>query len=260
MRFWSFHSILKKLYYLTSKINLAIKFSVTLLKIFIYTRKEILKKERRNNAIFIGNSKDKVKIKKNNKSIRAVSNFLIMDDKFFKKICPTHYFLIDPLFFTSDDDKFKKLWIRLNNVNQPLILVVPTLYYPKAKDLTLNPLIIINTLCLTPIDGPKSLIYYLTLKGFGAFKIKNVLGAFLIFCLRQKISNINLYGVNHDWSRYMFLNDNLELCLNDGSHKNSLISSGYLWKKTPTEIWRVSSVYKSLHETFLLMLVYIFFS
>lgn len=251
MKFYQFHLALKKFYDVASNFFLANKLILSLLKILIYFRKEVINYSDTNSAIFIGNSQEKQVFSDSVNSIRAVSNFLIMDNDFFISVSPTHYFIIDPLFFNSTEERFNKFWNALNNINQKLILVVPTLYFKKAKKITSNSLIEVNSICLTPIDGPKSIIYFFTKLGLGSFRIKNVLGAFLLFCYKQKIKNINLFGVNHDWSRYMYLNEKLQLCLRNGSHKNSLISSGQIWKKNSTEIWSVSEVLKSLHEAFL---------
>lgn len=251
INFYQFHILLKKFYNFTFNLLLINKLIFSLLKILIYFRKEVINYSDKDSAIFIGNSKEKRSFSKNVNSIRAVSNFLIMDNDFFNSVSPTHYFIIDPLFFNSSEERFNKFWNEINNINQKLILVVPTLYFRKSKTLISNPLIEINSICLTPIDGPKSVIYFLTKLGLGSFRIKNVLGAFLLFCYKQKIKNINLYGVNHDWSRYMYLNEKLQLCLSNESHKNSLISSGQIWKKNSVEIWKVSEALKSLHEAFL---------
>ena len=251
INFYQFHILLKKFYNFTINLLLINKLILSLLKILIYFRKEVINYSDKDSAIFIGNSKEKRSFSKNVNSIRAVSNFLIMDNDFFNSVSPTHYFIIDPLFFNSSEERFNMFWNEINNINQKLILVVPTLYFRKSKTLISNPLIEINSICLTPIDGPKSVIYFLTKLGLGSFRIKNVLGAFLLFCYKQKIKNINLYGVNHDWSRYMYLNEKLQLCLSNESHKNSLISSGQIWKKNSVEIWKVSEALKSLHEAFL---------
>ena len=251
INFYQFHIFLKKFYDLVFNLFLINKLILSLLIILIYTRKEVINYSDKDSAIFIGNSKEKHVFSNSANKIRAVSNFLIMDINFFNSVSPTHYFIIDPLFFKSREDRFNKFWNEINNVHQKLILVVPTLYFRKAKNIITNPLIEVNSICLTPIDGPKSIIYFLTKLGLGSFRIKNVLGAFLLFCYKQKIKNINLYGVNHDWSRYMYLNEKLQLCLSNESHKNSLISSGQIWKKNSVEIWKVSEALKSLHEAFL---------
>lgn len=251
MKFYQIHLTLKKIYNLLPRFFLINKLIFSFFKILIYSRKEVVNYSDNDSAIFIGNSKDKHIFSNSANTIRAVSNFLIMDINFFNSVSPTHYFIIDPLFFNSREDRFNKFWNKINNIHQKLILVVPTLYFRKAKNIISNPLVEVNSICLTPIDGPKSIIYFLTKLGLGSFKIKNVLGAFLLFCYKQKIKKINLFGVNHDWSKYMFLDEKLQLCLSNESHKNSLISSGEKWKKNSNEIWKVSDVLKSLHEIFL---------
>lgn len=248
---WHLHTFFKKLYLSLTSIKYIFRLFASIMKIFIYSRGEKIDHENNNSAIFVGNSKDKIDVNKINKKLRAVSNFLIMDKSYFDLINPTHYFIIDPLFYTSNNDRFNKFWLRINDLDNPIKIVVPSLYYKTAIKLINNPLIKINSICLTPIDGPKNIIYFFTKLGLGTYKVKNVLGAFLIFCYKQNISNVDLYGVNHDWSRFMYLNNDLDLCLSSQSHKNRLISSGTLWRKNASEIWRVSEAYKSLYEAFM---------
>lgn len=157
MKFYQIHLTLKKIYNLLPRFFLINKLIFSFFKILIYSRKEVVNYSDNDSAIFIGNSKDKHIFSNSANTIRAVSNFLIMDINFFNSVSPTHYFIIDPLFFNSREDRFNKFWNKINNIHQKLILVVPTLYFRKAKNIISNPLVEVNSICLTPIDGPKSI-------------------------------------------------------------------------------------------------------
>lgn len=222
----------------------------------IYYKKDNIIHEKTNHSVFVGNSKELELENIDQYDLRAVSNFMVLDKSYFNTLKPTHYFLVDPLFFRSKKQNFKSFWSEINSINFKMKLVVPALYFNSAKLLCHNNNIEIQSICLSPIKGPNGFITYFSKKGFGSFKIKNVLGAFLIYCIRGNHRKIDLFGVNHDWSRYMYLNRDKILCLSSESHNSKKISSGTIWFKNENSPWKVPEAYYSLYEAFKFYEVY----
>ena len=252
----SIHNIFKKTYSKISEVSTIFDVIKSLIIVLIYYQKDTISKKDVKSAVFIGNSDfdNATNVKKS--EFIAVSNFMIFDKILFQKINPTHYFLVDPLFFCSKAERFKSFWIEINNQKKEFFLVVPALYIKKAKKLVKNDKVKLCSLCLSPINGPYAFITFLTKIGLGSYKVKNVLGAFLVFCIRNNIKNIDLYGANHDWSRFMYLNQKKILCLGEGSHNSKESSSGNIWYKYEDTPWRVSEAYFSLYEAFKFYEVY----
>lgn len=124
-------------------------------------------------------------------------------------IKPSSYVLADPHFFNHPEGisiikeiNTKTTW--------PLKLYLP--YQRKAKiqinRLITNPLISIIYYNSTSIEGYKKLKYFFFDHQLAMPVVQNVLVASIMIGIQQKYETIELYGVEHTWTKYLFVDEN----------------------------------------------------
>jgi hypothetical protein len=158
----------------------------------------------------------------------AVSNFFL-NSNFYDNLKPDYYFLSDPLFFKTNNDKinlfFKNLY---NQTNWPLVLIIDSKYLSNRNIELLknnNNITILTYKYITMYFGNFNFNKFL----FNFFNsspfFQNVLVSMLSFFIKNDFKKICIWGANHDW----FLNFNLDinniLTLKDYHFYNSSIKT-----------------------------------
>jgi hypothetical protein len=133
----------------------------------------------------------------------------------YTEIKPKYYVLADPHFFNHEEglDIFQKIkdntyWsmtllIRFSNENKKFIKT----FFKDNKNITV---LFFNA---TPFNGFKSAKYFFYRHGLAIPLVQNVMVAAIYVAIRLKYQNIELYGVEHSWTKHLSVNADNKVCL-----------------------------------------------
>lgn len=155
-----------------------------------------------------GKSLNEVSLNENKDIDYLVVNRHVLGDN-YTNIKPSYYVLADPYFFNHQEGiniikeiNAKTTW-PLN-----LCIVYNRTTKKKIRNIINNPYITLITYNTCSFDGYNR-IKYLTFNWQLAMPVvQNVLVASLMIGIQKKYSIIELYGVEHTWTKYLFVNDN----------------------------------------------------
>lgn len=166
-----------------------------------------------------GNSlNEKIKSFTNGNVEYMVVNRHVLSDS-YSFIKPKYYVLADEHFFIRDEGlnilkKIKKMtkWkLRLFVPFSHNIVNVINLMFLNDKNIEI---VYYNATCSQFYDiGIKSLIYFLYDKNLLVPRIQNVIVAAIYLGINMNYKNIELYGVEHSWTKYLYVDENNDLCL-----------------------------------------------
>lgn len=143
----------------------------------------------------------------------------------FLQIKPTYYVLTDPSFFrkttVEETERQKELLVEsLRRVDWNMILLLPTgakgaeLLY-KIKD---NPSITILYYNYTPVNGFKSIEYWLYRRNLGMPLAMNVLNASIFLMTNWGYRDIFLLGADHTWLKNFNIDPETNALISDDQH------------------------------------------
>lgn len=173
-----------------------------------------------------------------NSDLMAV-NFFPNSSEFFD-LKPTMLILADPHFFTGmeKDPNVARLWRRLQMVDWPLTLFIPTSQKRFSGDM-INPdsPIKLSFFNLTPVEGDTRISHLLFDLGLGMPRPRNVLIPAIMMALRAGYRDIWLVGADHSWSKSLWVDD-----------ANRVISvQPHFYKDNEKERNRVAKEYEGYH-------------
>jgi|GEM_PF-2897501 len=111
---------------------------------------------------------------------------------------PSHYVLIDPLFFEDGSERFLQLYELLNGVDWNMTLFVPFAYKKIAKRLIINAFVNIKAIRFNYFPGDNRILYALYQRNLATPRFQNVINACLYLSVNQGYSEIKLHGVESD--------------------------------------------------------------
>jgi hypothetical protein len=179
----------------------------------------------------------------------VVNRHVLADN--YVELTPAFYVLADPHFFSRDEglNILKKihekttwnmeLWIPYSKHNKKLALK----YIDKSN-------IKVCFYNCIPFDGFKSLAKLVYKKNLSCPLVQNVLVAciYIGICLHFKL--IELYGVEHSWTKNLFVNDNNEVCLDNPHFYDKENINAKTWKEIQHEDMRLCEVLRAYANMF----------
>lgn len=124
----------------------------------------------------------------------AVVNFFALDAS-FQRYKPSHYILIDPLFFEKDDDKHRLLIERLNEVDWCMALYLPANFNRVAKKIFINNNIKVKFIRHNPCFMNNAFFYWMYKKNLFTPRFQNVINAAVYLGINSGYKQIFLHGV-----------------------------------------------------------------
>lgn len=169
------------------------------------------------------------------------------------------YTLIKPRFYTLADSHFYlheeglSVLAQINTLTQwEMFLFVP--YEPAARkamaEIVLNPLIHICFYNSGTYKGFSCVRKWLYDKNLSMPVSQNVLVASLYISLYLGYSNIELYGVEHSWTRCLFVNENNEVCLENPHFFDKESAPPKTWKEIQHEDAHIHNVLRMYAQMF----------
>lgn len=161
----------------------------------------------------------------------------------FGIIKPRYYVLVDPYFFSTTEgnqllDKIKEV------TTWKMDLYVPYRQNTSkqlSNKLSGNTHITLHYFNTTSVSGHESLRFYYYNKNLCVPSTQNVLSVGIYVGICQQYSDIELYGVEHSWLKYLSVNDNNEVCLENPHFFDT--------KKAEVKTWyEIQNEHKYLHE------------
>ncbi len=150
---------------------------------------------------------------KDNYDIRVVNDFCRHPSFFIIK--PSSYVFADPLFF-NDTPRAKEVISLLANVDWEMTMYVPYVYHKNIQQKINNPNITIIPYHTTPYrSGWKSLRTYLFKKGLTMPRPQNVAIPSIFIGINEGYNTIELYGVDHSWTKEIRVNLKNQVCMTD---------------------------------------------
>lgn len=148
-----------------------------------------------------------------NSDIRVVNDFC-RHPSFFT-IKPSSYVFADPLFF-NDTPRAKEVLSLLSKVDWKMAMYVPYAYFKNIRQKIKNPDITIIPYHTTPYSsGWKSLRTYLFKKGLTMPRPQNVAIPSIFIGINEGYNTIELYGVDHSWTKEIRVNLKNQVCMTD---------------------------------------------
>ena len=208
--------------------------------------------------IILGNgpSLNEVDITNNSEYAFCTVNYSVLNDIFFK-IRPQYHTLADPAFFRDDNANIKSFYSVLETkIDWPMTLFIPqsakNFVYDKIKNNKK-----INIMGYSPYNWePKSNIYqnlkfFLYKKNMILPILANVVIAATACAINVGYKTIELYGVEHSWTKSMFVNNDNVLCLSD-THFYNPKESAKPWYRIPgsKETFTMAEILSALSLTF----------
>jgi hypothetical protein len=228
---------------------------LSLIRVLLYSKlnTNCAKLQEMNERVFVlgnGNSL-KLFLDKNIKFL-TTENVIVVNDfflsEYFKILRPNVYIIADPAYWQSQVNEEMKILRKkmiaelLCNVNWKIIFFVPTFAYETGffqKNLANNPNIEIQPFNTTQFIGMKKFKFYFYDKLLAKPFSNNVIGSALFIALQMNIQKVYLFGVEHSWSRNLFVDEFNRTCIKDEHfYSNSLPAK--IWLKSNMQAYRIN--------------------
>lgn len=218
-----------------------------------YFRNEIIKESDHLPICILGNGPSFVNIKKtfSNRSHfnLCTVNHSILTNEYFELRPEMHVFADPDIFDVNHPNNIKLYEVLERKINWPLILYVP---YGISKSSLLrirkNKYIKIVRYSNVNIDLQSDLLtkieYFLYKKGWAIPVAMNVIVACIYCCLNSGYEKVYLYGVEHSWMKYVSVNMNNEVCLEDVHYYGATYR---VWSNNSGIPFTMCSLYKNFH-------------
>ena len=157
-------------------------------------------------------------------------NFAANTPEFFR-LCPRHYVLADPHFFSDKDENVKKLWGNLQKADWPITLHIPArAKVPEPTGAT------IQHFNMTPAEGYDAVCHTLYAKALAMPRPRNVLIPALMEGIRDGYEEIFIVGADHTWPHSLYVDE-----------ANRVVTvQPHFYKEDPKELERIAEVYSSV--------------
>jgi len=181
--------------------------------------KRILNKHKNTECCVLGNGPSLNDIFNKNPDTFKNMDFMVVNyfstTKFFTKLQPRYYIIIDNQFFLkSYDDKSLKRKILefidlINSVTWQMILFIPSHTKGSLLERTINNSNIeLTYINLTPVKGFKKIKYFFYKNNLGMPMAQTVINAAIFMAVQMDYHTIHLYGVDQSWLKGMYVDEN----------------------------------------------------
>lgn len=132
----------------------------------------------------------------------------------YGEIRPLYYVLADPFFFTNSagQDILQKI---NDQTSWKMYLFVPYGIKTKkhAQEIITNPNIVLQYYNAFGCTKPKQWAYFLYNHRLAMPSVQNVLAACIMLGIYMRFSRIELYGVEHSWTKFLFVGEDNQVYL-----------------------------------------------
>ncbi|MBC5615098.1 hypothetical protein ACRFAY_00405 [Bacteroides hominis] len=166
---------------------------------------------------------------------------------FFYNLKPATYVLADPMYFYDElmRETERETIDLIMGVNWEMNLYVPFIVINQAKAKINNPFVTIIPYHSNSYEGWHRVRYFLFHKGLSMPKIQNVLIPCIFNGINLGYTKIELYGVDHSWTKDIIVNEKNQVCLAD-YHFYDLHVSANPWLKSSGEAYTMCEVLRDL--------------
>lgn len=222
------NSILRLLRSILKALNVAFNILTSILRVLLYSKriKKNLSINVKNKLFVLGNGPSLNEVIQDNLNFLSNQDVVVVNDFFlsenFELLKPKIYVIADSAYWegkvtedmrTLRNQLQKKL---LSNVNWELYFFIPMYIYQTGhfqKIFSSNPYIQIRPFNLTSFVGPKSMRYFFYDKLLAKPLSGNVIGSALFILMQTNAKEIFLFGVEHSWSRSLYVDNQNRTCL-----------------------------------------------
>jgi hypothetical protein len=248
--------------WLLNKILLIFNIFLSLFRIILYSKRitfcsNLL--EIKNEVYIFGNGPSLKQVINDNLSFLIDKNLVVVNDFFFNEhfhtLKPQIYIIADSGYWeqnvTSEMKEIRqKLEDILLSVDWQLYFFVPTVAYNSGyyqQTVKRNSSIILLAYNTTSFIGPKIIRYYF----YNALLAKpvsgNVIGSALYITLQMDIKNIFLFGVEHSWTKSLYVDEQNRTCTKV-EHFYSNNETGQIWLKSNGEPYTIYEVLSDISK------------
>lgn len=165
----------------------------------------------------LGNG-DSLKMVLNN--VSKFSDYMVMNahvlHSSYKDLKPRYYVLADPAFFKPRSNFDGRYIVQkiLNETNWEMTLFIPW-EHTKGARLESTEWVKVEYLNQSEYCGPEQYREYLYEHNLAMPAVNNVLAASIYLSIYLGYKNVELYGVEHSWTRDIYVNNKNQVCLRD---------------------------------------------
>jgi hypothetical protein len=202
-------------------------------------------------AFVLGNGPSVRNLVDNNVQFLTTQNVVVVNDFFlnehFTAIKPGTYVIADPAYWEkggSDEMQVLRQKLQqtfLDDIDWDMLFFVPAVVYQTGyyhEVFRPNSFIHIRPFNTTPFSGPKRMRYFFYDKLLAKPFSGNVIGSALFIALRMDIREVLLFGVEHSWTRGLYVDDQNRTCIrNEHFYANN--QQGVVWLKSNAEPYKI---------------------
>ena len=174
----------------------------------------------------------------------------------YQKLKPRYYVLVDPHFFDSPEGLILLERIR-KETTWPMILFVPS--WRKVVKKVKNVFAGSGTVTVVPFNvmeykGFRKVRFFLYRHNLSCPRIRNVLVAAIYASICMKYQIIELYGVEHSWTKYLSVNDSNEVCLENQHFFDKKDAEIKTWRELfdkDEKLYQILLMYADMFEAYL---------
>lgn len=209
--------------------------------------------------------------KKNKETLRVLGNgsslknsLLLFDDKTdymvvnshvldesYSLLKPKYYVLADPSFFTSKEG-YDILKAIANKTKWNMMLFVPDQHVKKCGYLQKIKSNYINIIHYNGYEyyGPESKRQYCYDCNLAMPSVENVMVASLYIAIYLGYKTVELYGVEHSWTKSLYVNDHNQVCLHDDHFYDKEKISDRIFTKSDGSYFKTHEILKMYSRMF----------
>jgi hypothetical protein len=233
---------------------------LSLFRILLYSspiRKNEMLREFKKRVFILGNGPSVKDLIKDNVTYLSNQNLVVVNDffqnEYFDILRPKLYVVADSAYWEEKvPANMNVLRMKMQHVLKEKVVWIMLFFVPSAvfnsgyfqKIFQSNPLIKILPFNTTPFLGPKKIRYFFYDKILAKPTSGNVIGSAIFIALQMKIQEILLFGVEHSWTRNLYVDDQNRTCLvTEHFYENA--QKGAVWLRSDGEPY---SIHGALHD------------
>jgi len=246
--------MLKAIKWLYNSILLTFDVLLSLFRILLYSsriRKSEMLREFKKRVFILGNGPSVKDLIKDNYTYLSNQNLIVVNDffqnEYFDILRPRLYVVADPAYWEEKvTEDMIVLRMKMQNVFMKKVVWNMLFFVPSAifnsgyyqKIFQSNTLIKILPFNTTPFLGPKKLRYFFYDKILAKPTSGNVIGSAIFIALQMNIQEILLFGVEHSWTRNLYVDDQNRTCLvTEHFYENE--QKGTVWLRSDGEPYSI---------------------
>ena len=241
---WVYHSLL-----------LGINMVLSLIRVLFYSKLNTrcpLLREIKDRVLVLGNGPSVKQLINDNIQFLSTQNLVVVNDfflsRYFTTIKPRVYVIADPVYWEEQvpDNMLvlrqKMQHTLMNDVDWEMLFFVPSGIFKTSffhQIYQANTHIHIQPFNVVPFIGTKRMRYIFYDKLLAKPLSGNVIGSALFIALQMDIKEIYLFGVEHSWTRSLYVDDQNRTCI-ELEHFYTENQQGTVWLKSNAEPYTIN--------------------